>query len=59
MNMVLWFCVTGAGSGLVPMYLTEIAPVNVRGSMCVMHQFALTAGILVSQIVGLRQILGE
>lgn len=50
---------TGAGSGLVPMYLTEIAPVNIRGAMGVLHQFALTCGILVSQAMGLRQGLGK
>ena len=41
------------------MYLTEIAPINIRGSMGVLHQFALTMGILVSQICGLRQVFGE
>ena len=41
------------------MYLTEIAPVNVRGAMGVVHQFALTCGIFVSQIVGLKQLLGK
>lgn len=49
----------GAGSGLVPMYLTEIAPVNIRGAMGVLHQFALTCGILTSQCFGLRQVLGR
>ena len=48
----------GAGSGLVPMYLTEIAPNKIRGSMGVLHQLALTCGILVSQLLGLRQLLG-
>ena len=41
------------------MYLTEIAPINIRGSMGVLHQFALTMGILVSQICGLRQVFGN
>lgn len=40
------------------MYLTEISPVNFRGAMGVLHQFALTCGILVSQIIGMRQLLG-
>ena len=53
------FCSPGAGSGIVPMYLTEIAPVNYRGAMGVTHQFALTCGILASQIFGLREILGD
>ena len=53
------FFLTGAGTGLVPMYLTEIAPVNIRGAMGVLHQFALTCGILVSQCMGLPQALGK
>ena len=53
------FLILGAGSGLVPMYLTEIAPVNIRGAMGVLHQFALTLGILVSQVLGMRQLLGK
>lgn len=48
----------GAGSGLVPMYLTEIAPINIRGAMGVLHQLALTCGIIVSQLLGLRQVMG-
>lgn len=48
----------GAGSGLVPMYLTEIAPVNIRGAMGIAHQFALTCGILLSNVFGIRQLLG-
>ena len=41
------------------MYLTEVAPLNIRGAMGVIHQFALTIGILLSQLFGLRQILGK
>ena len=51
--------ILGAGSGLVPMYLTEISPVNIRGAMGVVHQFALTCGIFVSQVMGLHQVLGK
>ncbi len=50
---------TGAGSGLVPMYLTEISPVNIRGAMGVVHQFALTCGIFISQCMGLQQAMGK
>lgn len=41
------------------MYLTEIAPINIRGAMGVLHQLALTIGICVSQLLGLRQLLGS
>ncbi|CAH1775421.1 unnamed protein product [Owenia fusiformis] len=49
----------GCGSGLVPMYLTEIAPLKIRGAMGVLHQLALTTGILCSQAIGIYQILGN
>ncbi|XP_074655073.1 solute carrier family 2, facilitated glucose transporter member 1-like isoform X2 [Tubulanus polymorphus] len=47
----------GAETGLVPMYLTEISPINIRGAMGVLHQLALTSGIFVAQIFGLNAIL--
>ena len=47
------------GSGLVPMYLTESAPKHIRGSLGVLHQLGLTIGILLSQILGLKELLGE
>ncbi|KAK2191457.1 hypothetical protein NP493_53g18000 [Ridgeia piscesae] len=48
----------GAGTGLVPMYLTEISPINIRGAMGVLHQLGLTIGILLSQLFGQRELLG-
>lgn len=49
---------SGLSSGLVPMYLTEISPVNLRGSLGSVAQLLVTIGILFSQIIGLPQILG-
>ncbi|OZC06547.1 hypothetical protein X798_06464 [Onchocerca flexuosa] len=49
----------GLSSGLVPMYLTEISPVNLRGSLGSVAQLLVTIGILFSQIIGLPQILGS
>ncbi|XP_064642899.1 solute carrier family 2, facilitated glucose transporter member 1-like [Lineus longissimus] len=49
----------GAGTALVPLYMTEMAPVNIRGAMGVVHQVAMTIGILVSQLFGLDQIMGN
>ncbi|VDK48992.1 unnamed protein product [Anisakis simplex] len=48
----------GASSGLVPMYLIEISPVNLRGTIGSIPQFMVTFSILFSQILGLPQVLG-
>lgn len=53
------FIISGLNSGLVPMYLTEISPVNLRGSLGSVAQLLVTIGILFSQIIGLPQILGS
>ncbi|XP_008056487.1 solute carrier family 2, facilitated glucose transporter member 2 isoform X2 [Carlito syrichta] len=49
----------GLISGLVPMYIGEIAPTSLRGALGTLHQLALVTGILISQIVGLDFILGS
>uniref|UniRef100_A0A915BHL9 Major facilitator superfamily (MFS) profile domain-containing protein n=2 Tax=Parascaris univalens TaxID=6257 RepID=A0A915BHL9_PARUN len=48
----------GISSGLVPMYLTEISPVNLRGAIGSVNQLLVTIAILFSQIIGLPQVLG-
>ncbi|EFO99132.1 hypothetical protein GCK72_008039 [Caenorhabditis remanei] len=48
----------GLSSGLVPMYLTEISPVNLRGMLGSLPQLFVTIAILVSQIFGLPHLLG-
>ncbi|XP_023069290.1 solute carrier family 2, facilitated glucose transporter member 2 isoform X2 [Piliocolobus tephrosceles] len=49
----------GLISGLVPMYVGEIAPTTLRGALGTFHQLAIVTGILISQIVGLEFILGN
>ncbi|XP_012591846.1 solute carrier family 2, facilitated glucose transporter member 2 [Microcebus murinus] len=49
----------GLISGLVPMYIGEIAPLTLRGALGTLHQLAVVTGILSSQIVGLDFILGS
>jgi MFS family permease len=49
----------GLNSGLVPMYLTEISPINLRGTLGSLPQLAITLSILFSQIVGLDYIFGN
>ncbi|KAM4049153.1 solute carrier family 2, facilitated glucose transporter member 11-like [Anomaloglossus baeobatrachus] len=48
----------GIGICVQPLYLGEIAPKNIRGVVTVGINIFLTAGILVGQIVGLREVLG-
>uniref|UniRef100_A0A5G2Q8G8 Solute carrier family 2, facilitated glucose transporter member 2 n=1 Tax=Sus scrofa TaxID=9823 RepID=A0A5G2Q8G8_PIG len=49
----------GLISGLVPMYIGEIAPTKFRGAIGALHQLAIVTGILVSQIIGLDFLLGN
>ncbi|XP_016070055.1 PREDICTED: solute carrier family 2, facilitated glucose transporter member 5 [Miniopterus natalensis] len=47
----------GLSSNVVPMYLGELAPKNLRGALGVVPQLFITVGILVAQIFGLRNVL--
>ncbi|XP_013394366.1 solute carrier family 2, facilitated glucose transporter member 1 isoform X1 [Lingula anatina] len=49
----------GLFTGLVPMYINEVAPTNLRGALGTLHQLGVTVGILVSQILGIPEILGN
>ncbi|XP_026286667.1 glucose transporter type 1 isoform X8 [Frankliniella occidentalis] len=48
----------GLNTSLVPMYITEIAPLNLRGGLGTLNQLAVTIGLLLSQVLGIEQILG-
>uniref|UniRef100_A0A8C9UTW7 Solute carrier family 2 member 5 n=1 Tax=Spermophilus dauricus TaxID=99837 RepID=A0A8C9UTW7_SPEDA len=49
----------GVSSNVVPMYLGELAPKNLRGALGVVPQLFITIGILVAQLLGLRNILAN
>ncbi|XP_034531148.1 solute carrier family 2, facilitated glucose transporter member 2 [Notolabrus celidotus] len=49
----------GLTSGLVPMYIGEIAPKAYRGALGALHQLAVVVGILISQVIGLDFVLGN
>eukprot|EP00075_Anas_platyrhynchos_P007051 XP_021125126.2 solute carrier family 2, facilitated glucose transporter member 5 isoform X2 [Anas platyrhynchos] len=49
----------GLASNVVPMFLGEMAPKNLRGAIGVVPQLFITIGILIAQILGLHSILGN
>jgi len=49
----------GLNTVLVPMYVSEIAPVELRGGLGVFNQLAVTSGIFMGQILGLSEVLGN
>ena len=48
----------GMCCGLIPTYLSEVSPVDLRGATGVLHQLCVTVGILVAQLLGFRQLMG-
>lgn len=49
----------GLSSNVVPMYLGELSPKNLRGALGVVPQLFITVGILTAQILGLRNLLAN
>uniref|UniRef100_A0A8D2Q5U1 Solute carrier family 2, facilitated glucose transporter member 5 n=1 Tax=Varanus komodoensis TaxID=61221 RepID=A0A8D2Q5U1_VARKO len=43
---------------VVPIYLSEISPNSLKGSVMMISQLFVTAGVLLAQILALREILG-
>ena len=41
------------------MYLSEIAPISLRGLCGVFNQLSTTFGVFISEIIGLGQVLGR
>ena len=45
----------GCSITIVPLYLAEISPVNLRGAIGTCHQLAITVGILLAQVIQCNQ----
>lgn len=57
-SLVLSAFFPGLNTSLVPMYISEISPLNLRGGLGTVNQLAVTVGLLLSQVLGIEQILG-
>ncbi|VDP42182.1 unnamed protein product, partial [Soboliphyme baturini] len=49
----------GLNSALCPMYLTEISSINMRGMLGSVNQLVLTIAILVAQVLGMTEVMGN
>ncbi|CAH8494544.1 unnamed protein product [Dicrocoelium dendriticum] len=48
----------GSYTGIGPMYMSEISPTSVRGASGVLNQLVIVSSILISQILGLSELMG-
>jgi len=52
-RLIQGFCV-GANSSLVPLYISEVAPTEIAGTLGTMNQLLITIGVLVAPLLGLH-----
>ncbi|CAG9864983.1 unnamed protein product [Phyllotreta striolata] len=57
-RLLIGLC-SGLTTSVVPMYLTELAPLHLRGSTGVLCPLGITIGVLAGQIVSMEDILGN
>ncbi|XP_041655201.1 solute carrier family 2, facilitated glucose transporter member 1-like [Cheilinus undulatus] len=50
---------SGLSTGFVPLYVEEISPTSVRGALGTLHQLGVVVGILLAQIFGIEDIMGN
>eukprot|EP00123_Amoebidium_parasiticum_P010094 comp19886_c0_seq1/m.24069 comp19886_c0_seq1/g.24069 ORF comp19886_c0_seq1/g.24069 comp19886_c0_seq1/m.24069 type:complete len:502 (-) comp19886_c0_seq1:39-1544(-) len=48
---------SGIGTIIVPMYVSEISPVHVRGALGTLHQLGITIGIFLPQLLSINKIM--
>jgi len=52
-RLIQGFCV-GANSSLVPLYISEVAPTEIAGTLGTMNQLLITIGVIVAPVLGLH-----
>jgi len=62
-DLVIYRIIGGVGIGIVsivsPMYISEISPAKVRGTMVALYQLAITAGLLLAYLVNYAILAGS
>ena len=49
---------SGINTGTAPLYLSEIAPISLRGLCGTFNQLCITFGVLMSTVMGLSSVFG-
>lgn len=58
LGRVLVGLAAGLTTSTVPMYLTELAPISLRGAIGVFVSIGVTGGVVVGQVISLEEIFG-
>ena len=58
MKILFLCCYTGYATVICPLYLNEISPSSLRGSVGTVNQLVITMSLALGQVLGLEQLLG-
>lgn len=58
-RLIFFSALAGISLSVVPMYLGEIAPKNLRGFLGLVPSIFIGTGVFAAQILGLHELLGK
>lgn len=58
-NLFICYFISGLITGIVPMYMLELAPAGLKGAMGVLCPVGVTLGVLIGQFMGFSWVLGK